>query len=78
MPAPTINSFRARIKDWLIQQQSGVMQSLFSHMLGELTLNQSIKVRVAVPAKPAKLEPLEIKTGPEKAEATPKTAPATK
>jgi hypothetical protein len=42
----------ARIKDWLIQQQSGVMQSLFSHMLGELTLNQTLKVRISVPPKP--------------------------
>jgi hypothetical protein len=46
----------ARIKDWLIQQQSGVMQGLFSHMLGELTLSQLVKVRVSVPPKPDKLD----------------------
>lgn len=46
----------SRIKEWLIQQQSGVMQSLFSHMLGELTLNQTLLVRVSVPPKPAKVE----------------------
>jgi hypothetical protein len=46
----------ARIKDWLIQQQSGVMQSLFSHMLGELTLNQTLKVRISVPPKPETVE----------------------
>jgi hypothetical protein len=46
----------ARIKDWLIQQQSGVMQGLFSHMLGELTLSQLVKVRVTVPPKPDKLD----------------------
>ena len=39
----------SKIKDWLVQQQSGVMQSLFSHMLGELTLNQTLKVRISVP-----------------------------
>lgn len=42
----------SRIKDWLIQQQSGVMQSLFSHMLGELTLSQTLIVRISVPPKP--------------------------
>ncbi len=45
-----------KIKDWLIQQQSGVMQSLFSHMLGELTLNQTASVRVSVPPKPEVVE----------------------
>lgn len=44
------------IKDWLIQQQSGVMQSLFSHMLGELSLNQTIDVKVSVPPKPDTIE----------------------
>jgi hypothetical protein len=46
-----------RIKDWLVQQQSGVMQGLFSHMLGELALNQTTKVRVLVPPKPDALVP---------------------
>lgn len=45
-----------RIKDWLIQQQSGVMQSLFSHMLGELTLHQTAVVRISVPPKPQVVE----------------------
>jgi hypothetical protein len=47
----------AKIKEWLIQQQSGVMQGLFSHMLGELTLNQTVTVRVSVPPKPSQLMP---------------------
>lgn len=53
-----------RIKDWLIQQQSGVMQSLFSHMLGELSLTQTLKVavmvspRTATGEKPGKLIPV--------------------
>ena len=45
-----------RIKEWLIQQQSGVMQSLFSHMLGELTLNQTLTVKISVPPEPEALE----------------------
>lgn len=44
----------SKIKEWLIQQQSGVMQSLFSHMLGELTLSQNTTVRVVVPPLPQK------------------------
>jgi hypothetical protein len=46
-----------RIKDWLVQQQSGVMQSLFSHMLGELALSQTTRVRVEIPPKPESLAP---------------------
>ena len=42
----------AKIKDWLIQQQSGVMQSLFSHMLGEMTLNQTAAFKISVPPRP--------------------------
>ena len=42
----------AKIKEWLIQQQSGVMQSLFSHMLGELTVNQTSKFKISVPPRP--------------------------
>ena len=41
----------SRIKDWLIQQQSGVIQGLFSHMLGELTLSQTVKVLITIPPK---------------------------
>ena len=44
-----------KIKDWLVKQQSGVMQGLFSHMLGELTLNQTIVVTVEVVPKPHEL-----------------------
>jgi hypothetical protein len=51
----------AKIKDWLVQQQSGVMQSLFSHMLGELSLSQTLDVRVSVPTRPP--EPPATETG---------------
>jgi len=40
----------AKIKAWLVRQQSGLMQGLFSHMLGELALNASANVVVRVPA----------------------------
>lgn len=46
----------SKIKEWLVQQQSGVMQSLFSHMLGELTLNQTVRVKVSIPPKPTGVE----------------------
>ncbi len=39
----------AKIKAWLVRQQSGLMQGLFSHMLGELALNASANVVVRVP-----------------------------
>lgn len=45
-----------RIKEWLIQQQSGLMQGLFSHMLGELSLNQTVAMHVGIPPKPAQAE----------------------
>jgi hypothetical protein len=42
-----------KIKEWLIQQQSGVMQGLFSHMLQEITLSESIEIDIPVGPKPA-------------------------
>ena len=46
-----------KIKDWLIQQQSGVMQSLFSHMLGDISLHQTHVVNIRVPKRPEASEP---------------------
>ena len=43
------------IKDWLVKQQSGVMQGLFSHMVGELMLNQTVVVAVEIAPKPSEL-----------------------
>jgi len=40
----------SEIKAWLIRQQSGVMQGLFSHMLGALKLSERIDIVVQVPA----------------------------
>jgi|GEM_PF-1938741 len=36
----------AKIREWLIKQQSGVMQSVFSHMLGDLKLSERVDVFV--------------------------------
>lgn len=42
-----ISSSQAKqIKSWLIQQQSDVMQGLFSHMLGDLTLSNNTKIKI--------------------------------
>jgi hypothetical protein len=41
-----------KIKEWLIQQQTGVMQGLFSHMLQEITTSESIEIDVPVGPKP--------------------------
>ena len=60
-----------KIKDWLVQQQSGVMQSLFSHMLGELSLNQTLAVRISIPAMPDALKPGAV-NAPPKEDTTPK------
>ncbi len=46
-----------KIKDWLIQQQSGVMQSLFSHMLGDISLHQTHVVNIRVPKRTETSEP---------------------
>lgn len=41
-----------KIREWIIKQQSGVIQGLFSHMLGEMTLSDSLEVRI--PLKPSR------------------------
>ncbi|MEZ4741411.1 MAG: hypothetical protein R3B45_03030 [Bdellovibrionota bacterium] len=46
------SSQAGKLKDWLIKQQSGVMQGLFSHMLNELKLSEDLKLSVKVPPKP--------------------------
>lgn len=41
-----------KIRENLLEQQSGVMQRLFSHMLGELTLNEKTEIIISVPPPP--------------------------
>ena len=54
----------ARIKEWLVRQQSGLMQSLFKHMLGELALHQSLAVAITIPPIPPKGRPKSGETSP--------------
>ena len=42
-----------RIKQWLVRQQSSLLQGLFSHMLGELSLSQALELTIDVPAMAA-------------------------
>ncbi|MDQ3235564.1 MAG: hypothetical protein M3Q07_27460 [Pseudobdellovibrionaceae bacterium] len=42
------NEFAQDVRSWLIQQQSGVMRGLFSHMLGDLKLSESTQTVVVV------------------------------
>jgi hypothetical protein len=46
----------AKIREWLIRQQSGVMQGLFAHMLGDLKLSQRIDVVIEVPKKSGQIK----------------------
>lgn len=41
----------SEIKEWLVRQQSGVMRGIFSHMLGDLKLSESLRVIVDLPAR---------------------------
>jgi hypothetical protein len=43
------NEFAQDVRSWLIQQQSGVMRGLFSHMLGNLKLSESMQTVLVVP-----------------------------
>jgi hypothetical protein len=43
------NEFAQDVRSWLIQQQSGVMRGLFSHMLGDLKLSESTQTVVNAP-----------------------------
>ncbi len=38
-----------RAKEWLVRQQSGMIQNLFSHMIGELSLTEVINLELRVP-----------------------------
>ncbi len=50
------------IKEWLIRQQSGVMQNLFSHMLGDLKLTERVDVLVQVPPGAGGQRDIEVKS----------------
>ena len=40
----------AKIKTWLVQQQSGFMQGLYAHMLGDFQFKGTIRINIQVPA----------------------------
>ena len=42
----------AKIKEWLVKQQSGLMQGLYSHMLGDMQLGGRLEVVIEVPPAP--------------------------
>jgi hypothetical protein len=42
----------SKIKDWLVKQQSGLMQGLYSHMLGDLQLGGRIELSIEIPPSP--------------------------
>lgn len=45
------NEFAQDVRTWLIQQQSGVMRGLFSHMLGDLKLSESTQTVLVIPPR---------------------------
>lgn len=42
----------AKIKDWLVKQQSGLMQGLYSHMLGDMQLGGRLDMVIEIPPIP--------------------------
>ena len=40
----------AKIKNWLVRQQSGFMQGLYAHMLGDIQFQGSVKLNINVPS----------------------------
>jgi hypothetical protein len=37
-----------KIRNWLVTQQSGFMQNLFSHMLGDVTLSENLVAKIKI------------------------------
>lgn len=42
----------AKIKSWLVKQQSGFMQGLYSHMLGNFQYQHQSIIRIGIPKRP--------------------------
>jgi hypothetical protein len=51
----------SKIKDWLVKQQSGLMQGLYSHMLGDLQLGGRTEVTLDIPPRPNHQKAIELK-----------------
>jgi hypothetical protein len=43
----------SKIKKWLVRQQSGFMQGLYAHMLGDFQFRGTVKINITVPRSPA-------------------------
>ena len=39
---------KEHLREWLVKQQSGMMQELFAHMLGDISITEDLEVAVAV------------------------------
>jgi hypothetical protein len=39
----------SKIKKWLVRQQSGFMQGLYAHMLGDFQFRGSIRINIQIP-----------------------------
>jgi hypothetical protein len=42
----------AKIKTWLVRQQSGFMQGLYAHMLGDFQFRGTVRITITIPPKP--------------------------
>ena len=51
----------SKIKDWLVKQQSGLMQGLYSHMLGDLQLGGRTEVTLDIPPRPNPQKTIKLK-----------------
>jgi hypothetical protein len=51
----------SKIKDWLVKQQSGLMQGLYSHMLGDLQLGGRSEVTLDIPPRPNPQKTIKLK-----------------
>jgi hypothetical protein len=42
----------SKIKNWLVRQQSGFMQGLYAHMLGDFQFRGTVRITITIPPKP--------------------------
>jgi hypothetical protein len=56
----------AKIKNWLVKQQSGFMQGLYAHMLGDFQFQGSVKLDISIPAFASTLQNADQESAPSK------------
>ena len=54
----------AKIKKWLVQQQSGFMQGLYAHMLGDFQYQGFVKLEIKIPSIQTNGTPADTKSSP--------------